>query len=79
VDDAQPAAALSAVEPKPPIDALMYRMVPTDPSCVCILRVEASSIAFWQKLGWTKLISERDVRHNDIEDVRRDDETRWKR
>lgn len=58
-----------------PLTCLMFKLTPTDGAPVLYWPNEAD-IAFWERLGWTLIITEREIRYADLEDVRREDESR---
>jgi hypothetical protein len=61
-----------------PLTALMFKVSPTNNAPVFYWPDE-EDIEFWRRMGWHLLITERDVRFADLDDVREDDETRGRR
>ena len=64
-------------QPPPPPDALMFRLSRASRGAPEFKVVPVEAIAYWRWFdGWILLVSERDIRQADIEDVRRSDEER---
>jgi hypothetical protein len=61
-----------------PLTALMFKLSPIGGAPVFYWPDE-EDVAFWRRMGWHLLITERDVRFADLDDVREDDETRGRR
>jgi hypothetical protein len=74
------AVDLSAEVPvakRKPLTCLMFKLPPEGATGPPVFHTPAADdIAFWQRFGWHLLCTEHDIRYADLDDVRRDDESR---
>lgn len=56
------------------LKALIFKVPPTDGDGPIFKEVDEEEVKFWRRFGWILLVTEREIRYADIDDVRKEDE-----